>query len=60
VDVEQHRRPVRDLLVLASALARAGVRQGARPHPAARPGADLVGARLRGADLRGASCGAPT
>lgn len=53
VDVEALRRPVRDLLVRASALARAGLRDGTPPHPAARPGADLVGARLRGGDLRG-------
>ena len=54
VGVEALRRPVRDLLVRASALARAGLRGDTPSHHGARPGADLVGARLRGADLRGA------
>lgn len=53
LDVGAHRRGVAPLLGRASALLRAGTGPG-RPHPRARPGADLVGARLARADLRGA------
>jgi hypothetical protein len=51
LDLPAHRGPVNELLVRASALARAG-----SPGPRLdRRGADLVGADLRRVDLRGAS-----
>jgi uncharacterized protein YjbI with pentapeptide repeats len=50
LDVETHRRRVSDLLLAASELARAGLRDRADHR-----GADLIGADLQGADLRGAS-----
>ena len=50
LDVAEHRRGVNHLLLAASNLARAEVRQ-----PAEHRGADLIGADLHGADLRGAS-----
>jgi uncharacterized protein YjbI with pentapeptide repeats len=50
LDVAAHRRDVNDLLLAASELVRAGVRDR-QDHR----GADLIGADLQGADLRGAS-----
>jgi uncharacterized protein YjbI with pentapeptide repeats len=50
LDVAAHRRDVNDLLLAASNLVRAKVRQK-KDHR----GADLIGADLEGADLRGAS-----
>ena len=50
LDLDAERRRVNPLLLRASA----AVRARAPGRPAARRGADLVGARLRGADLRGA------
>ncbi|MEV7013694.1 pentapeptide repeat-containing protein [Streptosporangium sp. NPDC051022] len=51
LDVAAHRREVNALLLRASELVRAQVRQKKKD----RRGADLIGARLRGADLRGAN-----
>jgi uncharacterized protein YjbI with pentapeptide repeats len=50
LDVAAHRRDVNDLLLAASELARAGIRQ-----PKNHRGEDLIGVDLEGADLRGAS-----
>jgi uncharacterized protein YjbI with pentapeptide repeats len=50
LDVAAHRRTVNDLLLAASELVRAGLRQR-KDHR----GADLIGGDLKGADLRGAS-----
>jgi hypothetical protein len=50
LDVAAHRRDVNNLLLAASELVRAGVRDR-KDHR----GDDLIGADLRGADLRGAS-----
>jgi uncharacterized protein YjbI with pentapeptide repeats len=55
LDVAAHRRQVNDLLVQASELARAGVRDREDRRGADLVGADLAGADLRGASLRGAS-----
>ncbi|MBM9468359.1 pentapeptide repeat-containing protein [Nakamurella sp. YIM 132084] len=55
-DLTGERERVREVLIRASALVRAGVRTGRRPTRAGRraqPGADLMGADLSGQDLRG-------
>jgi uncharacterized protein YjbI with pentapeptide repeats len=56
-DLAGERERVREVLIRASALVRAGVRSGRPSTRAARraqPGADLMGADLAGQDLRGA------
>jgi len=50
LDMAAHRRDVNELLLAASELARAGIR-----NPKNHRGDDLIGADLKGADLRGAS-----
>ena len=57
LDVDAEYDAVRDLLVEASGIARAGHegRESKRGGPPLEPGSDLIGARLAGMDLRGLS-----